>query len=74
MTERMMAAMEHPLVDVIGHLTGRMILQREPYAIDVERVVEHAAETGTMLEINAQPEPARPQRPATRGSRPRPGC
>jgi DNA polymerase (family 10) len=55
MTERMKAAMDHPLVDAIGHPTGRLILRREPYAIDVERVVEHAARTGTMLEINANP-------------------
>ncbi len=55
MTERMMAAMDHPLVDAIGHPTGRLILRREPYAIDVERVAEQAARTGTMLEINANP-------------------
>ena len=63
MTKRMMAAMDHPLVDVIGHPTGRKILQREPYAVDVEQLVAQAAETGTMLEINAQPGPARPERP-----------
>ena len=56
MTERMMAAMDHPLVDVIGHPTGRKILHREPYAVNVERLVEHAAETGTILEINANPD------------------
>jgi DNA polymerase (family 10) len=56
MTQRMMTAMDHPLVDVIGHPTGRKILQREPYAVDVERLVAHAAETGTMLEINANPD------------------
>jgi DNA polymerase (family 10) len=56
MTERMMAAMDHPFVDAIGHPTGRKILRRDPYAIDVERVVEHAAKTGTMLEINANPD------------------
>jgi DNA polymerase (family X) len=56
MTERMMAAMDHPLVDAIGHPTGRKILRREPYAIDVGRVVAHAATTGTMLEINANPD------------------
>jgi DNA polymerase (family 10) len=56
MTERMMAAMDHPLVDVIGHPTGRKILRRDPYAVDVERIVEHAAQTGTMLEINANPD------------------
>jgi DNA polymerase (family 10) len=56
MTERMTAAMEHPLVDVIGHPTGRKILSRDPYAVDVERLIEKAAETGTMIEINAAPD------------------
>ena len=56
MTRRMMAAMDHPLVDVIGHPTGRKILQREPYAVDMERLVAHAAATGTILEINANPD------------------
>jgi DNA polymerase (family 10) len=56
MTKRMMAAMDHPLVDVIGHPTGRKILQREPYAVSVEQLVAHAAETGTFLEINANPD------------------
>jgi DNA polymerase (family 10) len=55
MTERVLAAMEHPHVDCIGHLTGRMLLRREGYSIDVERVVEGAARTGTMLEINGNP-------------------
>jgi DNA polymerase (family X) len=55
MTERVIAAMEHPLVDCIGHLTGRLLLRREPYAIDIERIAEAAARTGTMLEINGNP-------------------
>jgi DNA polymerase (family 10) len=55
MTERVLAAIEHPLVDCIGHLTGRMILRRRPYDIDVERVAKAAARTGTMLEINGNP-------------------
>ena len=55
MTERMVAAMEHPLVDVIGHPTGRLIGRREPYALDIDRVIEAAARTGTFLEINANP-------------------
>jgi len=55
MTERVLSAIEHPLVDCIGHLTGRMILKRRPYEIDVERVAEAAARTGTMLEINGNP-------------------
>ena len=56
MTKRIMAAMDHPLVDAIGHPTGRKILQREPYAVDVEQLIAHAAETGTFLEINANPD------------------
>jgi DNA polymerase (family X) len=55
MTERVLAAMDHPLVDAIGHLTGRLILRRNPYHLDIERVFAHAAETGTMLEINSNP-------------------
>jgi DNA polymerase (family X) len=54
-TERMLRAMEHPLVDAIGHPTGRMIGRREPYALNVDRVIEKAVETGTFLEINANP-------------------
>ena len=56
MTDRMIAAIEHPLVDVIGHPTGRKIETRAPYAVDVERLIEAAARTGTMLEINAAPD------------------
>ena len=55
MTDRVLSAIEHPLVDCIGHLSGRMILRRRPYEIDVERVAEAAAHTGTMLEINGNP-------------------
>ena len=54
-TERMLRAMEHPLVDAIGHPTGRMIGSREPYALDIDRVIAKAVETGTFLEINANP-------------------
>ena len=55
MTERVIAAIEHPLVDCIGHLTGRLIGRRDPYDIDVEAVIEAAVRTGTMLEINGNP-------------------
>jgi DNA polymerase (family 10) len=55
MTERVITAIEHPLVDCIGHLSGRLINKREPYEIDVERVIEAAARNGTMLEINGNP-------------------
>jgi DNA polymerase (family X) len=55
MTDRIIAAVEHPYVDAIGHLTGRKVEARPPYAVDVERVIEACARTGTMLEINASP-------------------
>jgi len=54
-TERMVAAMHHPLVDAIGHPTGRLIERREAYALDLDRVIAAAVETGTFLEINANP-------------------
>jgi DNA polymerase (family X) len=56
MTGRIMAAMDNPYVDAIGHLTGRRILVRDPYPVDVERIIEHAAATRTMLEINGNPD------------------
>jgi DNA polymerase (family 10) len=56
MTDRMIAAIEHPLVDVIGHPTGRKIETRGAYALDMDRVIEAAARTGTMLEINSAPD------------------
>ena len=55
-TGRVVAAMENPYVDCIGHLTGRKIGRREPSGVDVERVIETALETGTFLEINSQPD------------------
>jgi DNA polymerase (family X) len=55
MTQRMITAMEHPLVDAIGHPTGRLIGRREGYDIDLDRVIEAAVRTGTFLEINANP-------------------
>jgi DNA polymerase (family 10) len=55
-TERLLAAMENPFVDCIGHPTGRKLGRREGSAIDLERVLEKALETGTFLEINSQPD------------------
>jgi DNA polymerase (family 10) len=55
MTRRLLAAAEHPAVDVIAHPSGRMIGKREGYAFDVEALVAACAEHGTFLEINAQP-------------------
>jgi DNA polymerase (family X) len=56
LTERLLAAMQNPHVDCIGHPTGRKINRRPPYELDFERVCEAAVETGTFLEINAQPD------------------
>ncbi|MHB1243681.1 MAG: DNA polymerase/3'-5' exonuclease PolX [Gaiellaceae bacterium] len=55
-TGRVLAAMESPHVDCIGHLTGRRIGVRSPSAVEVEKVVEAALATGTYLEINSQPD------------------
>jgi DNA polymerase (family 10) len=56
LTGRVLAAMESPHVDCIGHLTGRKLNRRPPADLDLEKVVEKALETGTFLEINAQPD------------------
>ena len=55
-TERILAAVENPHVDCIGHLTGRRLSRRRGADVDVERVVARAAESGTALEINSQPD------------------
>src|SRR3954469_8142132 len=55
-TARMIRAMEHPLVDAIGHPTGRLIERRDPYPLDIDAVAEAAVRTGTFLEINGNPD------------------
>jgi len=55
MTARMVAAANHPLIDAIGHPTGRMIGRREPYAVDVDALIKAAAASGTLMEINSNP-------------------
>jgi DNA polymerase (family 10) len=54
MTDRLLRALSCPWVDVLGHPTGRLILKREPYAFDVDRVFAAAAAAGVALEINSQ--------------------
>ena len=56
MTARMIKAMENPHVTIIGHLTTRLLGQREPVEFDLEAVLQAARDTGTALEINASPE------------------
>jgi DNA polymerase (family 10) len=55
MTERMIRAVRHPAVTMLGHATGRLLLSREGYEVDLEAVLQACAEAGTMIEINAQP-------------------
>jgi DNA polymerase (family 10) len=55
MTARVIKAIEHPSVDIIGHLTGRMLLRRDPSRLNVEKVIDAAAANGVALEINSQP-------------------
>jgi len=54
-TGRLISAIENKNVDIIGHPTGRIINQREPYGLDIQAVLEAAARNGTALEINAYP-------------------
>jgi DNA polymerase (family 10) len=56
MTDRIVRAIENPLVDAIGHLSGRKIEQRSPYEFDRDRVLAAAATSRTMLEINSNPD------------------
>ncbi|HAA89011.1 MAG: DNA polymerase/3'-5' exonuclease PolX [Thermoanaerobacterales bacterium 50_218] len=56
LTERIIAAIDNEHVDIIGHPTGRLLGRREPYPLDVSRVLEAAAQTKTALEINASPD------------------
>jgi DNA polymerase (family 10) len=55
MTERIIRAVSHPSVTMLGHLTGRLLLEREPYAVDVPAVIEACAEHDTVIELNANP-------------------
>ncbi len=55
MTKRILKAMENPYVNIIAHPTGRLINEREPYAVDIHEVIKKAAATSTILEINGHP-------------------
>jgi DNA polymerase (family 10) len=56
MTRRICKALENEHVDILGHPTGRLLGARDPYEVDIEAVIDAAARTGTVLEINAAPE------------------
>jgi DNA polymerase (family 10) len=55
-TQRLIRAAENPNVHIIGHMTGRLLLEREPYKMDQRAVIDACAETGTWIELNATPE------------------
>src|SRR5207245_1456917 len=55
MTRRMIRAMENPFVTMLAHPTGRLLLKREPYQIDIPSVLDAAARNGTWIELNAAP-------------------
>jgi DNA polymerase (family X) len=54
-TKRLMGAAQNPFVHMLAHLTGRLLLEREPYKVDQHAVIEACAATGTWLELNASP-------------------
>lgn len=54
-TSRIIRAMENPHVTMIGHLTGRLLLRRNGYEVDIDKVLDCAAETGTIIELNCNP-------------------
>jgi len=55
MTERILNAISNPYVTILGHPTGRLLLGREPYKLDMEQVIKKAGELGTAIEINSSP-------------------
>jgi DNA polymerase (family X) len=55
MTKRLIRAMENPHVTMLGHLSGRLLLKRDAYAVNVPEILDAAAATGTMIELNADP-------------------
>ena len=55
MTRRIIRAIENPHVTMLAHPTGRLLLKREPYVVDIPAILDAAAGTGTWIEINAAP-------------------
>lgn len=55
MTARLLKALEHPCTTILGHVSGRLLLGRDPYSFDLEAVLTRAGETGTAVEINCDP-------------------
>jgi DNA polymerase (family 10) len=55
MTARLIGAAHNPFVHILGHLTGRLLLEREPYKVDQRAVIDACGETGTWIELNSHP-------------------
>ncbi len=55
MTKRIIAAIENPHVTMLGHLSGRLLLEREPYAVNVPDIIDACTDTGTIIELNCNP-------------------
>jgi DNA polymerase (family 10) len=55
-TERLLRAASNPFVDTLGHVTGRLLLSRDPYPLELHRVLEAAADRGVAVEINSHPQ------------------
>lgn len=55
MTDRIIKAISNPYVTMLGHLTGRLLLTREPYKVNIPAIIDAAAATGTIIELNANP-------------------
>jgi DNA polymerase (family X) len=55
-TERILRAMDNPYFNILGHATGRLLLKREGYELDIERIIAHAKTNGCLFEINSSPD------------------
>lgn len=55
MTERIVRSISNPLVTMLGHVTGRLLTSREPYRVNLQAVIDAAADTGTIIELNSNP-------------------
>lgn len=55
-TERILRAMDHPCFTLLAHPSGRLLLEREPYDVDMYRIIRHARQRGCFLELNSQPD------------------
>jgi DNA polymerase (family 10) len=55
MTARIVTALENPRLTILGHATGRLLLAREPYPVDVDAIIEKAAQSHAAIELNADP-------------------